>query len=139
MPQTAEEFIRDKGRQFEKEKKQGKKRKFKDISRRGYRLWKREAWTFMPQSDYPEKAFIIERLEYAGDEDRGGLQPWGADHDRCQYRIGYYIVGKNGRRRGKWTWGQFCPMVPSCDLHRLIRQAENDGTIAPKKRRNSRS
>lgn len=128
MTPTAEEFIREKRQRFEKER--GKKElKFKDISRKGYRVWKREAWTFMPQSDYPEKVFVIERLRYSHDEDKGGLKPWASDYDRCQYRIGYFIVGKIGRQRGKWTWAQFCPLIPSRDIRELIKRAEDEETI----------
>ena len=36
----------------------------KDIGRQGKRLWAREAWTWLVQSNYPEKMFVIERLRY---------------------------------------------------------------------------
>ena len=46
-----------------------------------------------------------------------------------EYRIGYYIVGKNGNKTNKWTWGQFCPFIPTEDLPKLIEKAKNEGTI----------
>ena len=120
---TAEEFIQLKEQIFRSEKR--KEIRAKDISRDGYRIWKCVACTFMVQSDYPEKVFVVERLQYVRDE---GNVPAFA-HDRCQYRIGYFIVAKVGRRKGSWWWGQYCPIIPSRDLHRLLRKAEKEGTI----------
>ncbi len=81
----------------------------------------------MPQSDYPEKVFVIERLRYIGDE--GSPPPWPTNFDRCQYRIGYFIVAKIGKRQGNWWWGQYCPFIPSRDFHDLMGKAEREGTI----------
>lgn len=81
----------------------------------------------MPQSSYPEKVFVIERLRHVGDE--GTIPPMNSENDSCEYRIAYYIVGKMGSRLGKWTWGQYCPFIPVKDFHRLIRVAEDEGTI----------
>ena len=79
----------------------------------------------MVQSDHPEKVFVVERLEYVRDE--GSVTPFA--HDRCQYRIGYYIVAKVGPRKGNWWWGQYCPFIPPRDFHKLLRKAEEEGTI----------
>jgi len=123
MTPTAEEFIRVKKQTFE----QRKEIRAKDISRKGWRIWKCEACTFMQQSDYPEKVFVVERLRYMRDE--GSLPPWPPDFDHCQYRIGYFIVAKVGKRQGNWWWGQYCPFIPSRDFHQLIKKAEQEGTI----------
>jgi len=39
------------------------------------------------------------------------------------------IIGKNGRAKGKWTWGQFCPFIPGPDFPKLITKAKKEGTI----------
>ena len=125
MTLTAEEFIQQKERQFQKEKQ--KVKRFPDISRTGWHLWRRDAWTFMQQSGHPEKVFVVERLRYV--EEEGIVAHHVPKQDYCQYRFGYFIVGKIGKREGKWTWGQSCPIIPSRDLYRLIRRAEQEGTI----------
>ena len=69
----------------------------------------------MPQSNLDEKVFVIERIRkenYEGKLARQKLWKKG----EVEYRIGYYIVGKIGRAKGKWVWGQFCPMTPARDL-----------------------
>ena len=122
---TASEFIERKRQECLGE--HPKEYRFKDISRKGHRIWRLEARTLMPQSDYPEKVFMVERLRYVRDE--GAPPPWGPEYDPCQYRIGYFIVAQVGRRRGNWWWGQYCPIIPSRDLYRLLRKAEKEGTI----------
>ena len=83
----------------------------------------------MVQSDYPEKVFMIERLRYV--RRTGNLPPF--PYDPSQYRIGYFIVAKVGKRAGHWWWGQFCPIIPSQDLHQLLRLAEKEGTMLTSK------
>ena len=46
-----------------------------------------------------------------------------------EYRIGYYIVGKNGRLKDRWAWGQFCPLIPIEDFEKLISKARKEGVI----------
>jgi hypothetical protein len=46
-----------------------------------------------------------------------------------EYRVGYYIIGRNGRAEGKWTWGQFCPLIPGPDFPKLLAKAKREGTI----------
>ncbi len=86
----------------------------KDITRESKHTWIREAWTFMPQSDYPEKVFIIERL-------RNG--------EKLEYRFGYYIVSRYGKTKGRWLWGQFSPFIPAIDLKNLLEKAKKEKTI----------
>lgn len=107
---TADEFIAIKEEKFKKESWI----RVKDITRERNHTWIREAWTFMPQSDYPEKVFVIERLR---------------NKDKLEYRFGYYIVSKYGRTRGRWVWGQFCPFIPAKDFKMLIGKAQSEGTI----------
>jgi len=122
---TAEQFIEKKKAQFET----GKNREFrvKDISRKGWHKWKKEAITFMPQSNYPEKVFIIERVRFVGTD--GEISSNHRENSRVEYRIGYFIVGKIGNRNGIWTWGQYCPFIPAEDFHKLIKKAIDEGTI----------
>lgn len=98
----------------------------KDISRKGFHLWKIEAVTLLPQSTYSEKVFVFERIRYNGPE--GDVPPVHALNYQ-DYRIGYWIVGKIGSRKDKWTWGQFCPFIPIDDFEKLIGKAKKDGTI----------
>lgn len=126
--QTAEEFIATRNEQFEQEKQKKKLRKMKDIGRKGHHNYLRTHWTFLRQHNNEQKVFLFERLELA--EVRGrtvSITRKGIGD--VEYRICYYIVGKNGNRNGKWTWGQFCPMIPADDLIRLIKKAVDEGTI----------
>ncbi len=122
---SAKEFIEKKKKQFENGKIQTFK--VKDISRKGYHVWKKESITLMPQSNYQEKVFVIERVKFLKTE--GEIISNHRDKDRYEYRIGYFIVGKIGKRNGHWTWGQYCPFIPIEDFERLIQQAKEEGTI----------
>lgn len=125
---TAEQFIESKNSQFEKEKKKRKLRKMKDIGRKGHHNYLRTHWTFVKQHNNTQKVFVIERLELA--EVRGTTVSVSVkDIGDIEYRIGYYIVGKNGNKKGKWTWGQYCPMVPAKDLVHLFKKAVEEGTV----------
>lgn len=117
--ETVEEFIRRKSEQFGK----GSLIKVKDISRKGFHYWKREAWTFMPQSNYESKVFIVERLKRVKSDIES------TKIGDIEYRFGYYIIGKIGRANGKWVWGQFCPLIPQEDFDKLFDKAKREGTI----------
>jgi len=121
---TADEFIDKKNRQWTAEREM----RTKDIGRRGSHAWEREAWTFMVQSNLPEKVFVVERIRLLNVQGErayeGGAQPG----DR-EYRFGYYTVGRIGRRAGQWTWGQFSRMIPEADLVPLLDKARAEGTI----------
>lgn len=126
--QTAEEFIANQKVRFEKEKQKKKLRKMKDIGRKGYHDYLRTHWTFVKQHNNTQKVFVIERMELA--KVRGKTVSVSVkDIGDIEYRIGYYIVGKNGTKKGKWTWGQYCPMIPANDLVHLIKKAVEEGTI----------
>lgn len=127
-PLDARAFIRRKQREWETERERQRVAWFKDIGRQGKRGWTREAWTFMPQHNYAEKVFVIERFRYGGHQGQmaieGGPQP-----DAIEYRFGYFIVGKNGRAAQRWVWGQYTPMIPSADLVPLLMRAVAERTV----------
>ena len=100
----------------------------KDISRKGRHRFVREAWTFMRQHNLSEKVFVVERLRKIKYEGRLAHRFMFVDGD-IEYRIGYFIVGRIGGRKGRWTWGQFCPLIPARDLKKLLRKAEKERTI----------
>jgi hypothetical protein len=102
--------------------------KMKDIERKGYHFYMPIAGTYMGQSSHPTKVFEIlrlRRLPHIGQISRGPIRKEGD----IQYRLGYYIVGKNGNKKGKWTWGQYCPLIPRGDFFRLIQKAKKENTI----------
>lgn len=120
----AEEFIEKKNNQFQT----NFVIKVKDIGRKGSHFFVREAWTFLAQSNLVEKVFIIERLRKESTEGKIIHQSLWNKGD-IEYRIGYFIVGKTGRTKGKWLWGQFCPLIPEDDLNLLLEKARKEGTI----------
>ena len=75
-----------------------------------------EQW-FLPRSDISESKmfFAIQRFDTKGYGER--------------IRVGYYIIGKKGRFKGKWAWGQFCPFIVGKDLGALIKKAKNKGML----------
>lgn len=123
---TAQEFIKMKKQQFRNEK--DKLIKMKDIGRKGKFYFIKEALTIMPQHNLNEKVFIIERLRKDKTE---GIITHDKDWQKgeIEYRIGYYIVGKIGRAKGRWIWGQFSPLIPKADFNKLINKAKKEGTI----------
>ena len=100
----------------------------KDIGRQGRHFFKREAWTFMPQWNHNEKVFVVERLKKIKTEGTTAHKK-GAKIGAIEYRIGYYMLGKIGRMKGKWTWGQYCPLIPRQDLEKLFSKAKQEKTI----------
>ena len=101
--------------------------KARDIGREGWLLFEREACTFMQQSNLNEKVFLVERLRLK--EILGKAAHTSAKVGNVEYRIAYYIIAKNGKRKGKWSWGQFCPFIPQEDFNKLMDKARNEGTI----------
>ena len=67
------------------------------------------------QSDMREKILCLQRIEF---EDK-----------RIEVRLGYYIIGKKPKMRGRWVWGQFAALMPLRDFRALIRVAEKKGWI----------
>lgn len=123
--ESAKDFIKRKNIEF---KEKNSLIATKGIERKGEFYWKREAWTFLPQSNYNEKVFIFERLKkesFNGKLDKKNTWKKGA----VEYRIGYFIVGKIGRAKERWVWGQFCPLIPPADFKKLIQKAKKEKTI----------
>ena len=119
VAESVESFIKRKEKEF---LDGGKLIKMKDIGRKGRFYFKREAATFLPQSNLDEKVFIFERLKKVK---HTGKLAYGETWKRgeLEYQIGYFIVGRNGRAKGKWVWGQFCPLIPHGDLSKLLEKA----------------
>ncbi len=69
----------------------------------------------LKQTNYPKKIFVLQDLQF-----ENGIK---------EIRIGYYIIGKRGRAKGRWTWGQFCPLFPKKDLIKLIKMAKKEKII----------
>lgn len=121
MTESFADFINRKNKEFNE-----KESRMKDIGRKGCFYFKKEAWTFMPQSNLSEKVFVLERLRHTGTK---GKITWKDAKSGIEYRLGYYIVGKIGKRKGKWVWGQFCPLIPEKDFKKLIKKAKKEGTL----------
>lgn len=124
---SAKDFIEKKKAEWAAEKKHRKTRHLKDISRKGFHHFLREAWTLMPQHNIPEKVFTIERLRRTDIKGRNSHP--GARKGDIEYRFGYFIIGKIGNKKGRWTWGQYCPLIPGKDLAALLRKARKEKTI----------
>lgn len=101
--------------------------KMKDISRNGFYFFEREAITYMPQYNLKEKYYVIERMKLVKTE--GVITNKNNKIGDIEYRIGYYIVGKIGRGKNRWMWGQFCPMIPDDDFTKLFKKAEKERVI----------
>ena len=123
--ETASEFIKRKDVQFRSEKSLIP---MNDIGRRGKFYFQREAWVFLPQHNLPEKVFVFERLRKAKFTGRISYGAAWRNGD-IEYRIGYFIVGKIRGARGRWVWGQFCPLIPASDFNKLIKKAKKEGVI----------
>lgn len=131
--ETAQQFIQRRSDVFQKNLDKYRKNPkdcylkwFPDINRKGKWGYIKEKWTFMIQSNLEEKIFIVEKFVL-----KKILKP--VSHPliklgEVEIRIGYYMLGKNGNRIDKWTWGESCPIIPKKDLNKLINKARKDGT-----------
>ncbi len=128
MVESVDELIRRKNAEWERARERQKPFKTKDVGREGRHLWCREAWTWLPQHNYGEKVFVIERLRNVGQEGRRAFDG-GARPGDIEYRFGYWIVGRIGRAKGKWWWAQFSPLIPHRDLEPLLEKARAEGTF----------
>lgn len=122
--ETVKDFIKRKSEQFSKENVVS----VKDIGRQGRHFFVREAWTFMPQGNLRDKVFLIERFRKESTEGELAYKDQWKKGD-IEYRIGYFIIGKIGRTAGRWIWGQYCPLIPQEDLHKLLKKAKQEGTL----------
>jgi hypothetical protein len=126
---TAEEFIDRQNRKWSADRERNRPIRMKDIGREGWHYWVRDAWTFLIQSNQPEKVLVVERIRHTH---RVGKQamPQGAVAGDVEYRFGYYLIRRIGKARGSWGWGQYSPMIPQTDLRRLLDKARSEGTIS---------
>ena len=74
----------------------------KDIGRKGHHIFECEAFTYLQQHNSPEKYFMFERLKRLR-IDGAKSNPKLKEAD-IEYRISYYIVGKNGTKKNKWKY-----------------------------------
>ena len=88
-----------------------------------------EAFTYLQQSNSPEKFFVFERL--VRDSIIGTSSATKLKKGDVEYRISYYIVSRkpNAKTFGKWVFGQFCPMIPAEDFEQLIENAKIENII----------
>lgn len=68
------------------------------------------------QSTDLNKAIYLQQIQF---EDKGNIE----------LRLGYYIIGRKPKMKGKWTWGQYATMMPVKDLKAIIRKATEKGWI----------
>jgi len=68
-----------------------------------------------PQTGTPEKLLCLQRIKF--------------EDNKEEIRLGYYIIGKKPKMRGKWVWGQYCTLLPLSDFRELVRAAEEKGWI----------
>jgi hypothetical protein len=46
---------------------------------------------------------------------------------RKQVRVGYYVIGKKPKMRGRWVWGQYSSMMPLEDFRWVVQEAQKKG------------
>jgi hypothetical protein len=66
------------------------------------------------QSNLPSKILCLERIIFE-------------EENRIELRLGYYIIGKKPRMKGKWVWGQYAAMIPVEDFKNLFEEAKTEG------------
>jgi hypothetical protein len=127
MGESAADFIERKSTAWEEDLKQAKRVKT-DQGQGSVEWWLREAWTLLPQSNYPSKVLVLERWRYLELEGKrvhdGGSKP-----GDLVYRFGYFAVARTGPAAGSWQWQRFSMLIPEADLSRLLEQARADGTL----------
>ena len=100
-----------------------KKRKCARITDRNGKKQKLEILNHVTQqaSELKDKVFVLDELKHWKKSVR--------KKDFKILRLGYYIIGKKPKARGKWVWGQFCPFIALKDLKKILRKAEKKGMI----------
>lgn len=91
--------------------------------------FKCEKFTYLQQGNNPEKYFILERwnrINMIGSPQNKQLKI-----GDIEYRIAYYIVSRKPetKRKGKWVFGQYSPIIGHEDLFKLINLAKLEKTI----------
>jgi hypothetical protein len=108
MRETASDFIARKSAEWEGERARGKLIRMKDVNREAIHVYRRDAWTFLVQDTYAEAVNVLERLTHL---ETIGVPAVPMKLPAAEYRLGYFIVGRVGKASGKWTWGQFSPIM----------------------------
>ena len=120
MTESADEFIVRKSAEWARERTRGKLIRMKDVNRQALHVYRRDAWTLLVQDTYAEAVNVLERLSHL---ETIGMPAVPLKLPAIEYRLGYFIVGRIGSRSGKWTWGQFSPIMSAGDLERMVMQA----------------
>ena len=124
--ETAAQFIARKSAHWEAERARGVVMRMKDIGQRGWHLYHREAWTFLPQTGYDDGVIALERLDHFAGE---GAIAVPMVLPATEYRLAYWLVGRIGRSAGRLVFGQLSPIMAAGDLERLVAKAQPDGTL----------
>ena len=115
--------------------------RMRDIGGKTHRYFYIEKAAFLPCKHLNKKGkefkiFTFERLK-AIKPDKNVLHDiWenesNSKYPNIEYRIGYFIIGKKGKAKDKWWWGQSCPMIGHEDFHKLIEIAYKEEVILKK-------
>jgi len=62
------------------------------------------------QSNYSPKVIYLQRVQL--------------EDNRIELRLCYYVIGKVGRAKGKWVFGQFATLLPKEDFQVIIDEAK---------------
>ena len=46
------------------------------------------------------------------------------DPSQEMFRFAYYIIGKTGNKKGRWTWGQYAPFISEENFAVMISEAK---------------
>lgn len=74
-----------------------------------------------PQSDLSnECVFWANLIEF---------EPYQGRPIRYEIRLGYWVIGSKpgSETKGKWLWGQFCPLLPVADMQAIYKEMEKRG------------
>ncbi len=94
----------------------GKIRRIKDIDGKT-QTFKISDEIRRPATELPNgKIIVLQYLEFDGQE-------------KPLLRLGYYMLGKNGKRIGRWVWGQYCTIILPEDLDYVFREASERGWL----------
>jgi len=118
--ESAEEFIKR-----TKYSRLGSKRKVPVITRDAFIYLEVKAITMMPLGNGDIKILTVERFE---ENDVNHVYEVN-EREPTSIRYGYYMVGQNGNKIGKWTWGESCAFIKPSDLKALNQLAIKEGTI----------
>jgi hypothetical protein len=125
--ESATEFIERKSAEWQQDRERGKQVKT-DQGQGSVEWWLREAWTFLPQSNYPGKVLVLERWQHLGLEGPR-VHDGAAMPGDFEYRFGYWAIARSGPAEGRWQWQRFSMLIPADDLTRLLTKAYKDGTL----------